>query len=65
MKYDPFDYQLFTERFIIVQRANAPEIATGVDGAREGVKAHKFVKDDQVFILKNGVLYNMMGTIVR
>ena len=57
-----------TGRFIIVE-AEAPEIATGIsnDGLMndEMVKAKKFVKDDKLFILKNGVLYDATGMRVR
>lgn len=55
---------VITERFEIVER-EAPSITTGVDNADTKVKVHKFIKDNQVFILKNGVLYNTMGAIVR
>ena len=54
-----------TERFMIVESANAPAIATGVDNMKNSVKVHKFIKDNQLFILKDGVLYNAMGVIVR
>ena len=57
-----------TGRFIIVE-AEAPEIATGIsnDGLMndEMVKAKKFVKDDQLYILKNGVLYDATGKRVQ
>ena len=54
-----------TGRFIIVE-AEAPEIATGVEEATtEDAKVHKFIKDDKLFILKNGVLYDATGMRVR
>lgn len=69
--YEGMQYTFFaepsatlTERFEIVER-EAPSITTGVDNADTKVKVHKFIKDNQVFILKNGVLYNTMGAIVR
>lgn len=69
--YDGTTYTFFEEpnaeingRFMIVER-EAPSITTGVDNADTKVKVHKFIKDNQVFILKNGVLYNTMGAIVR
>ena len=69
--YDGTTYTFFEEpnaeingRFMIVER-EAPSITTGVDNADTKVKVHKFIKDNQVLILKNGVLYNTMGAIVR
>ena len=55
---------VITERFTIVER-QTPSITTGVDNADTNVKVHKFIKDNQVLILKNGILYNAMGAIVR
>lgn len=54
-----------SDRFCIVARGDAPAIATDVDQVSCAMKAHKFIKDSQLFILKNGVLYNATGTIVR
>ena len=54
-----------SERFMIVERANAPSVATGVDHTESNVKIHKFIKDNNLFILKNGVLYNAAGMVVR
>ena len=57
-----------TGRFMIVESANAPAIATGMESTSDSSmngKATKFIKDNQLFILKNGVLYNAMGVIVR
>lgn len=56
---------MITERFEIVARADAPAITTGVDKVENGAKVHKFIKDNQLFILKNGVLYNATGAVVR
>ncbi len=56
---------MITERFEIVARADAPAITTGVDNVENGAKVHKFIKDNQLFILKNGVLYNATGAVVR
>lgn len=52
-------------RFQIVERAVAPSTPTGIEGAESEVKVHKFIKDNQLYILKNGVLYNGMGAVVR
>ena len=56
---------VITERFQIVERANAPAVATGTENAKNDVKAQKFIKDGQLYVLKNGVLYNAMGAVVR
>lgn len=52
-------------RFFIVESANAPAVTTGIEETKNGVKAHKFIKNGQLFILKNGVLYTATGTVVR
>lgn len=54
-----------TGRFSIVESANAPTVTTGIEETKNGVKAHKFIKNGQLFILKNGVLYTATGAIVR
>lgn len=54
-----------TDRFQIVARNDAPTVTTGVDGVTNETKAYKFIKDGQMYILKNGVLYNATGAIVR
>ena len=54
-----------TDRFQIVARNDAPSVTTGVDEIQNETKAYKFIKDGQMYILKNGVLYNAMGGIVR
>ena len=56
---------MITKRFEIVERADAPTVTTDVDQVTKGVKVHKFIKDNQLFVLKNGVLYNAMGIVVR
>lgn len=56
-----------TDRFEIIEwdGSNKPGVATGVENVENGSKAHKFIKDNQLFILKNGVLYNATGVLVR
>lgn len=56
-----------TDRFEIIEwdGSNKPGVATSVDNVENGSKAHKFIKDNQLFILKNGVLYNATGVLVR
>jgi len=56
---------VITERFMIVERQDAPSITTGFENTENNAKVHKFIKDNQLYILKNGVLYNAMGAIVR
>ena len=56
---------VITDRFQIVARNDAPSITTGIDEVTNETKAYKFIKDGQMYILKNGVLYNAMGGIVR
>lgn len=53
------------DRFMIVEGENVPAITTGVDNVENGAKVHKFIKDNQLFILKDGVLYNAFGAVVR
>ena len=55
---------VITDRFQIITVEKAPEIATGVDNTKSGVKVQKFIKDNQLYILKNGVLYNATGVVV-
>ncbi len=54
-----------TSRFVIIEadEADAPSVTTGVEDVQgeQGTKVHKFVKDDKLFILKNGVLYDATG----
>ena len=58
---------VLSERFYIVER-EAPAVTTGMeptsDSSLKG-RAKKFIKDNQLYILKNGVLYNVMGTVVN
>ncbi|MBQ7632455.1 MAG: hypothetical protein IJS82_06865 [Paludibacteraceae bacterium] len=57
-----------TDRFVIVERNDAPQVATGVeptsDSSLKG-RGTKFIKDNQLYILKNGVLYDSMGKRVE
>lgn len=53
-----------TERFQIVA-ANIPTVTTGVEEAESEATVQKFIKDNQLYILKNGVLYNATGAVVR
>lgn len=54
-------------RFRLIERndSNEPSTPTGVDNIGEDAKVHKFIKDNQLFILKNGVLYTGTGARVE
>ena len=55
-----------TERFIILEREKTPEVTTAIEkAAANNVKVKKFIKDNQLYILKNGVLYNATGARVH
>lgn len=72
--YDGVEYTFYaepnteiTERFQILGREKAPEVTTAIEEAadNDGAKVHKFIKDNQLYILKNGVLYNATGARVH
>ena len=52
-------------RFYIVESANVPVVTTGIEETNKVEKVHKFIKDNQLYILKNGVLYNAVGARVH
>jgi len=57
-----------TSRFVIIEanEADAPSVTTGVEETTsKNAKVHKFIKDDKLYILKNGVLYDATGMRVR
>lgn len=56
---------MIEDRFQIVERENVPAITTDIENVENESKAHKFIKDGQLYILKNGILYNAMGAVVR
>ncbi len=56
---------MIEDRFQIVERENVPAITTDIENVEKESKAHKFIKDGQLYILKNGILYNAMGAVVR
>jgi hypothetical protein len=41
------------------------DIPTALENTEAAVKAEKVILEGQMFILKNGVLYNMQGAAVR
>lgn len=42
-----------------------PETPTAIENTEAEIKATKVVRDGQMMILKNGVLYNMQGAVVK
>ncbi len=71
--YDGVEYTFYaepnseiTDRFQILGREKTPEVTTAIEEAADnnGTKVHKFIKDNQLYILKNGVLYNATGARV-
>ena len=56
---------MIEDRFQIVERENLPAITTDIENVENESKVHKFIKDGQLYILKNGILYNAMGAVVR
>ena len=71
--YDGVEYTFYaepnteiTDRFQILGREKTPEVTTAIEEAadNDGTKVHKFIKDNQLYILKNGVLYNATGARV-
>ena len=58
---------VIADRFMIVERddADKPGVTTDIEQTVEASKVHKFIQNGQLFILKNGVLYDAMGNVVR
>ena len=48
-------------RFVVEEENNA----TNISNVEENVDAIKFIQNGQLFIKKNGVVYDMLGTVVR
>ncbi|MBR5677923.1 MAG: InlB B-repeat-containing protein [Paludibacteraceae bacterium] len=54
------------ERFIISRQAfGAPAVTTGNERISDDAKPIKFIKDDHIFILVRGILYDITGKVVR
>lgn len=49
----------------VTVNASFGDTATGIDNAEEEVKAVKVIRNGQLFIEKNGVLYDAQGAIVK
>ncbi|MCR5050250.1 MAG: hypothetical protein K6A36_04125, partial [Paludibacteraceae bacterium] len=58
---------LITDRFTIVDAAETTHSgdATSCDNLRTTTNVHKFIKDGQLFVLRDGLLYNAQGLVVR
>lgn len=52
------------DRFYITERNDAPAITTDLDEVNTGAASHKFIKDGQLFVMKNGLIYNTLGVAV-
>lgn len=52
------------DRFYITERNDAPAITTDLEEVNTGAASHKFIKDGQLFVMKNGLIYNMLGVVV-
>ena len=57
--------EVISERFEIVERFGAPNVTTGNDGVGAEVNAQKFIKDNSLYIYKDGVLFDALGERVR
>ena len=53
------------DRFQIIAYDNMHGVTTGSENIEKGTKVHKFIQNDQLYILKDGVLYNASGARVR
>lgn len=53
------------DRFYITERNDAPAVTTDIEAANNSAEMHKFIKDGNLFILKNGLIYNATGVAVR
>ena len=57
---------MITNRFVIVanEDVDGEGVATDIQNPIVGTKLHKFIKDNKLFILKDGILYNAQGQLV-
>ena len=57
---------VITDRFTIVEAASSGSaITTNCDNLQTANNVHKFIKDGQLYVLRNGSLYNAQGLVVR
>ena len=54
-----------TNLFVIDLKVERGGAGTGINNAEAAVKATKIVRNGQLFIEKNGVVYNAQGAIVK
>ena len=57
---------MITNRFVIVanEDVDGEGVATDIQNPIVGTKLHKFIEDNKLFILKDGILYNAQGQLV-
>ncbi len=56
---------MFTERFQIIAREDSHGVTTGSETIGSDSKVKKFIQNNQVYILKDGILYNVWGARVQ
>ncbi len=52
------------DRFYITERSDAPAITTDLEKVGDDAESRKFIKDGRLFVMKNGLIYNMLGVVV-
>ena len=52
------------DRFHIAERNDSPAVTTDLETVNNGTESHKFIKDGQLFVIKNGLIYNTLGVVV-
>ena len=52
------------DRFYITERNDAPAITTDLEKVGDGAESRKFIKDGQLYVMKNGLIYNTLGVAV-
>ena len=52
------------DRFYITERNDAPAITTDLEKVGDDAESRKFIKDGRLFVMKNGLIYNMLGVVV-
>lgn len=52
------------DRFYITERNDAPAITTNLEEVNTGAESRKLIKDGRLFVIKNGMIYDMLGVVV-